>query len=193
MMRSKFVFIFSVIAFMLSGFSVLMSGCVAFSLPLDGNNASFTLGTLSLLVTVLIGWQIYSKIDIEIRVKETEKELRDLKRKTEIDTKTALFVSLTQLGKSAFNKIDKDTDPVLMEKADAIQSLFNALCLWEKEMDSSLAKEAYGYCIMRLLHLIKNVDYTAEYSEEKDIFVKAALKTGIRELIDFATGIKVKE
>ena len=130
------------------------------------------------MVTLLIGWQIYNKIELEDRVrKELDKYVQD-------GTNTALFVALAQLGRSSFNKGDK---------ADAIQSLLNALCVWEDNMDSPLAKEAYEYCISRLILLTKDITFEVEDKAEKDLYVKAIIKTGENDLMDFATRIIVKE
>lgn len=192
MSKSLYALIFSGLAVILSGFSIIMAGCSAFNLPFECNNASFVLGTLTLLATLLIGWQIYSKIDIEIRIKDFEKYLSQLKKNTELDTKTTLFVSLAQLGRSAYNKVDLKDDSKLLMKADAIQSLFNALCLWQNDMDSPLSKEAYNYCISKLKELINGTEFEVEFADEKNAFIEAAMRTEIRELIDFAINIKVK-
>ena len=50
--------------------AVLISGCVAFQYEIDTNNASFTLGVLTALVTVLIAWNIYSLVDFNQRKSE---------------------------------------------------------------------------------------------------------------------------
>ena len=61
-------------------------------------------------------------------------------------------------------------------------------------MDTPLAKETYNYFTTKLQVLIRNiVVFTVESAEEKDAFIQAAIKTKIRELIDFATSINVEE
>lgn len=168
---SKLSAILSVLAIIIAGFS-------AFSLEMNFENASFVLGTLTLLVTLLIGWQIYNKIELEDRVR------KELDKCVQAGTNTALFVALAQLGRSSFNKGDK---------ADAIQSLLNALCIWEDNMDSPLAKEAYDYCISRLILLTKDITFVVEDKAEKESYIKAILNTGEKDLMDFATRITVKE
>ena len=161
----------------LSVIAIILACTAAFSLEFNLENSSFTLGTLTLLVTLLIGWQIYSKIEIDDRVRNMIDE------QVRLGADTALFVALAQLGRSAFNKEDK---------AETIQSLFNALCIWDKRMTSPLAKEAYDYCVTTLSTLDKGISFVVEDVGEKDAYVKAAIKTGNRELIDFATQIKVR-
>lgn len=169
MNRSSFAIIISIIA-------IFISGVAAFSLDMNLENASFTLGTLSLLVALLVGWQIYNKIAFDAKVQKA------IDKQISLGANTALFVALAQQGKSAYNRDDK---------ADAIQSLLNALCVWDTKMKSPLAKEAYDYCITKLTMLSKEVGFGVEDAEEKDAYLKAALNTGNRELIDFVTQIKV--
>lgn len=174
--------------------SIIIAGCAAFTLPFDCDKASFVLGTLTMLVALLVGWQIYSTIDVKSQISKATKaseELEQLKKKIEIESKSAIFVSLAQLGRSAFNKVDLNNNNDTKEKTDAIQSLLNALCLWEREMETPLAKEAYQYCITKLPLLIRNTGFSLESAEEKDAYVTATMKTGLRELIDFATQIEI--
>ncbi len=167
----------STISIILSILAIIIAGITTFSLELDLENSSFALGVLTLLVTLLVGWQIYSKIEFDRRInKAIEKQIG-------IGANTALFVALAQQGKSAYNKEDN---------AEAIQSLLNALCIWSNEMKSPLAQEAYNYCIDKLSKLDKNIIFEVEDVEEKDAYINAAIKTGQRELIDFATKIKVR-
>lgn len=88
--------------------AIIIAGCAAFTLPFESDNASFVLGTLTLLVTLLVGWQIYSAIDVKSQISKAAKvteELERVKKKIEIESKSAIFVSLAQLGRSAFNKV----------------------------------------------------------------------------------------
>lgn len=56
--------------------SVLLSGFAAFSMHFDVESASFPLGVMTLLVTTLVGFQIYNSLDIQ-------KEMHDIKGKLE--------------------------------------------------------------------------------------------------------------
>ena len=179
-------------AIIISGLAILIACCAAFPLPFDCQSASFVVGVLSLLVTVLVAWQIYNTIDFKKRIDKIEKRMIVLEKDVKTKANTVLFVSLAQLGRSAYNKINKNSVTGNMERADAIQSLLNALCLWDKEMNTPIAKEAYDYCTSKLLILIKDIEFEVEYAEEKDTYVMAAMKTNLRELIDFTTSITIK-
>ena len=161
----------------LSVLAIIIAGTAAFSFKTNLENASFVLGTLTLLVTLLVGLQIYNKIELEDRFR------MELDKQVQIGANTALFVALAQLGRSSFNKGDK---------VDAIQSLLNALCVWEEDMNTPLAQEAYDYCISRLSQLTKDVMFEVGDADEKDSYIKAILKTGEKELVGFATRITVK-
>lgn len=196
MTNTSISFAISIIALLTSLVAMTIAGFTAYTLPINSDNASFALGTLSSLVALLVGWQIYSTIDIKEQIRKTTeltKEFEELKRKTAIESNSALFVSLSQLGRFAYNKVNAKDDSATMARAEAIMSLLNALCLWEKEMNTPLAKEAYEYCTIKLSELIKDVTLVVESIEEKDAFVLAAMKTGIRELIDFTTKIEVRK
>ena len=170
MNKSTFAIIISIIA-------IFIAGVAASSLEFDFQNSSFTIGALTLLVTLLVGWQIYNTIGIEDKIHKVAK--KEAEEEAEKASKIAMLVTFAQQGRAANNKGNI---------ADAISSLFNALAIWEKGMDSPLAKEAYNYCIDKLTEISKlDVVFDVESAEEKDIYIKAALKTEIRPLIDFAT------
>lgn len=161
----------------LSLLAIIIAGTTAFSLSIDLENSSFTLGTLTLLVTLLVGWQIYNKIEFDNRIRKAIDE------QVEKGSNMALFVALAQLGNSAYNRDDK---------ANAIQSMLNALCLWNETMDTPLAKEAYNNCVTKLIAMSKGIVFEVEEADERDVYIKAALKTGEQELINFATQIIVR-
>ena len=69
-------------------------------------------GVLSLLVTVLIGWNIYTTIGIENRIS-----------KFKYAVPISLCTSLAQLGKALYNNDDY---------ANALMSLLNALAVYMK-------------------------------------------------------------
>lgn len=161
----------------LSLLAISIAGTTAFSLSIDLENSSFTLGTLTLLVTLLVGWQIYNKIEFDNRIRKAIDE------QVEKGSNMALFVALAQLGNSAYNRDDK---------ANAIQSMLNALCLWNETMDTPLAKEAYNNCVTKLIAMSKGIVFEVEEADERDVYIKAALKTGEQELINFATQIIVR-
>ncbi len=168
----------STFSIILAVLAIIIAGTAAFSLSIDLENSSFTIGVLTLLVTLLVGWQIYSKIDFDHKIRNA------INKQVEKGSNMALFVALAQQGKSAYNRKDK---------TDAIQSLLNALCVWDDTMDTPLAKEAYEYCITRLLAIGKGIIFEVENPEERAAYIKATLRTGHQELINFATQIKIRD
>ena len=167
----------SVFAIIISSIAIFIAGVAAFSLEFDFQNSSFTIGALTLLVTLLVGWQIYNTIGIEGKIHKVAK--KEAEEEAEKASKIAMLVTFAQQGRATNNKGNI---------ADAISSLFNALAIWEKGMDSPLAKEAYNYCIDKLTEIFRrDVIFEVESAEEKDIYLKAALKTEVRLLIDFVT------
>lgn len=167
----------SVFAIIISSIAIFIAGVAAFSLEFDFQNSSFTIGALTLLVTLLVGWQIYNTIGIEDKIHKVAK--KEAEEEAEKASKIVMLVTFAQQGRAAKNKGNI---------ADAISSLFNALVIWEKGMDSPLAKETYNYCFDKLTEIFKkNVIFEVESAEEKDIYLKAALKTEMRQLIDIVT------
>ena len=167
----------SVFAIIISIIAIFIAGVAAFSLEFDFQNSSFTIGALTLLVTLLVGWQIYNTIGIEDKIHKVAK--KEAEMEAEKASKIAMLVTFAQQGRATYNK---------RNIADTISSLFIALAIWEKEMDSPLAKEAYNYCIDKLTEILKpNIIFEVESAEEKDTYLKAALKTEMRLLIDFVT------
>lgn len=157
--------------------AIIIAGTTAFSFSIDLENSSFTLGTLTLLVTLLVGWQIYNKIEFDNRIRKAIDE------QVEKGSNMALFVALAQQGNIAYNRDDK---------ANAIQSMLNALCIWNDSMNTPLAKEAYNNCVNKLIAMSKGIVFEVEEADERDAYIKAALKTGEQELINFTTQIKVR-
>lgn len=60
--------------------AIFISGCVAFQYEMGTNNASFTLGVLTALVTVLIAWNIFSLVDFNHKKDELSKETETVKQ-----------------------------------------------------------------------------------------------------------------
>ena len=183
----------STFAIIISAIAIFIASVAAFSLEVDFQNSSFTIGTLTLLVTLLVGWQIYTVLDIDKRIQGKisvmEKAVDDKIMK---EAETVLFVSLAQLGMTLTHRATRKETMQHDNKADAIQMLLNALCIWSQhDLNSESAKEAYQYCTTTLIELCDNVVFYVEKVEEKDLYVQAALKTGNRKLIDFTTGRQI--
>lgn len=82
-------------------------------------------GVLSVLVTLLIGWNIYTTID-----------LKDTLKQTKYAVPISLTVSLAQLGRALFYKGHYEY---------AISTFLNALAAWEEGAENELMDEAYLY------------------------------------------------
>ena len=80
----------STFAIIISAIAIFIAGVAAFSLDMNLENASFTLGTLSLLVALLVGWQIYNKIAFDAKVQKA------IDKQVSLGANTALFVALAQ-------------------------------------------------------------------------------------------------
>lgn len=65
---------------LISIIAVLISGCVAFQYEVESDNASFTLGVLTALVTILIAWNIFSLVDFNHKKDELSKETETVKQ-----------------------------------------------------------------------------------------------------------------
>lgn len=68
MERSTFAIILSILAILMAGFS-------AFGRLFDINHVSFPLGVLTLLVTILIAWQIFTALGIKKEIKDATKKM----------------------------------------------------------------------------------------------------------------------
>ena len=62
--------------------SLLLSGLSAFSQQVNLENASFPLGVMSLLVTILIGFQIYNALGIQKEMQELNKRIDKFEEKS---------------------------------------------------------------------------------------------------------------
>ena len=101
----------------LFGISVLLSIasiCISFirSEPLTFDGMSVLVGILSLLVTLLLGWQIYTFIDIKGRIKEMVK--MEVDGKAEYAYKGIIGNTITyQIEDAKFYSVEKDWNRVL--------------------------------------------------------------------------------
>lgn len=147
-------------------------------------------GVLSILVTIMVCWQISGFYRIEKKVKSIVSEQIKTTQKfvsseTESAKQSALFVSLSQLGMSLKN---------IEQEASAIQVLFNALCVWDESLKSELEKQSYDACIEYLKEYSKDYikgekEYIIPPNCDKQIWVSAALKTNDIDIVDFACKI----
>lgn len=68
------------VSLLISVIAVFISGCIAFQYEIETDNASFTLGVLTALVTVLIAWNIFSLVDFNHKKEELSKETETVKQ-----------------------------------------------------------------------------------------------------------------
>ena len=122
-------------------------------------------GVLSLLVTFLIGWNIYTTIGIENKIS-----------KFKYAVPISLCTSLAQLGRALYNNDDY---------ANALMSLLNALAVYQKGSGNELMEESYSYSITTI-KAIKKKGITIECPRDDYIaFLDAALKTKDNEVISY--------
>lgn len=122
-------------------------------------------GILSLLVTVLIGWNIYTTIRIEGRIS-----------KFKYAVPVSLCTSLAQLGRALYNNDDY---------ANALMSLLNALSVYEEGSEDKMMESAYSYSVTTI-KAIKRKGITIECTKNDYIaFLSAALKTKDDEIISY--------
>lgn len=150
------------------GVSLLLSVvavCVAVwrSPELSFDYQGVLVGVLSLLVTVLIGWNIYTTIGIESKIS-----------KFKYAVPVSLCTSLAQLGRALYNNDDY---------ANALMSLLNSLTVYEKDSGNDLMEASYSYSVSTI-KAIKRKGITIECNKKDYIaFLSAALKTEDDEII----------
>lgn len=146
-------------------------------------------GVLSILITMLLGWQIISNLSIVKSLKgELDINLRRflIRTKKNIhDTKyIAIATSLAQLGISQF--YNKDFP-------NAIRILMNALVFCFKiEVHDELYDDVYKHIIKTLKEISKKIsgNVTNFSIEEIILFKDAASKTGDEDIINFVNKFK---
>lgn len=134
-------------------------------------------GILSLLVTVLIGWQISNYLLFEKRM---QNEVKDLKYSVQISVCT----SLSQLGLALYNNNDY---------AGAMQAFFNSINAWDKNIKNKLSDEAYQCAIN---HFKNMANKNASFAVDKEDFathLNAAKKTEDKDIINFVKRFRLKD
>ena len=118
------------LTFMIIAITAITIGIVAISLSLRGFNASDTAGiivaTLTTLVVMLIGWQIYTVVDMKDKMKE-------------FDTKVAAYAFASDL---LVNKLSAEIYATLSE-------------LYMKNGSTSDVYEHFNYSLLAVLHANK--------------------------------------
>lgn len=143
-------------------------GCFGIS-NIDYGDTSVTV--LSAIVGLLIGWSIYTAIDINNRVDK-------FKYSVSIST----CISLKNLGEALYNNEDY---------ANSLHAFLNAIYMYEKEAKNEMMDDAFR-CSKRNIKNIKEKSITIECTNKEYIrFVCAASKTEDRDIISYVSNFKV--
>lgn len=136
----------------------------------------FLVGILSVLTTVLIGWDIYKHFSME-------KVASDLKHAAP----AAVCMSLAQLGMVLYNKGDYES---------AIQILLNAIALHYENYEINMDKEPIKYSIAKLKEIQKELQKdNKQFSCSKNDFAAfylAAKNTENEDLIKFVESFHIQ-
>ena len=125
-------------------------------------------GVLSILVTVLIGYQLFGTIDFERRLNHFKLEIKE---QYKIDVEKAKYdatgMSLAQLGLSQYYTDDY---------SNAIRSLFNAIRVLEKGSNDEFANEANIHAIDLIYMIVSDKRVTGAFfsAEEKRANIASA-------------------
>lgn len=147
-------------------------------------------GIFSLLVTILLGWQIFNTIsifnEVKSKIDNLEKENQKAINTITADAKySSIAVSLAQLGVSQFHQKDYE---------NAIRSLFNAIIFCQKiTTKDEFYSETYDNAIATIVELSRiGSEVWFDSQEEVELFQEAAMATGNKEVIAFAMKFEFK-
>lgn len=166
--------------------------CCAFprSGELDFDFTGFIIATLAVLVTALVGWQVYNSIDYKGKINEISSSTKQLQN----EKLASLFVGMVHLGDS-IKSLPTTTDEQKQTIHDnALKAYFYALVYLHEDIPSEVKNELYNETIQNLKTLFKECgDATLSASPElQGAFYMAALKTKDTELIKYAQNIKIQ-
>lgn len=172
------------LSLIMSCIAMLLAGFAVFNDSFDLGSESFPLGVLSLLVTVLVGWQIYQSLYQKETVRSLiEVEMCKARREIIFHKNNAVFVALGQLGLALYNAGDY---------GGAVQAYFNALSNWEDEMGKETAsKEGYDVIIKHLKELNLKIEKTGGSVSNSNLkssigFLQIATRIGDKDIIALA-------
>jgi len=179
----------------------------------DANTSDILIGVLAILVTLLVGWQIYRTIDfkevIEARLEgfakennerfsEMRSDLESLATNLRIEisdgikesTDSSLFISLAQLGTALHNCSQSGNSSF---DATSIQVFFNAISKWDDSMNGDLEKEAFQNCLKILKEYAnREVELTVS-KDDHDFFLQMAMKINDIEIVLFVNNFTIQE
>lgn len=164
--------------------------CMHFPRIIDNNLGIDYLGIIvsiiTILVTVLIGWNIYNVLNIENKVADIVDDkvhhlTKDMNKTAEEIKHLTLSASLSQFGAS-FNNIEN--------YGEAFRLLINSMSLIRRIGDPNdnnriLYNEVFDYTKNTIKEILKNVDYIKLNSEEEyELYWSAINGINDRELVN---------
>lgn len=159
--------------------------------------AGVIVATFSTLITLLVGWNIFSAITIERKVnsaieKRTEKVKQEMTEQINMAARAATFMTLSQNGNAFYHKANENIE----ELAYAAQFLLNAQAAWLNDHSiREFSEEANEYSVNRLKEIAcrkPDVILCVETEIEKASYVETALKIGDKDIIRFVNNIQVR-
>lgn len=140
---------------------------------------SVIVSIFSLLVTVLIGWQIYQAVNVERKIK------RGIEKGLKQSVPMAISVALAQRGMSLHNQ---------GMKADAAQQLLNSLAVLAAQSKyKSFLNESKEYATEKLVEYNKeNLIIRVQSQEEKELYFSAACYTKNKDIIELVNRMKIE-
>ena len=142
------------------------------------SNFNVIITVLSVLVTALIGWQIFDAINLKREVRHLTKKI------VERASSDIASISLAQQGMSYHNNKDF---------ASSAQLFFNSISVRQKDVIDKISDEAYSYATSKLVEYNKKgITITADDYDEKLSYQNAARFTGDKDIIELADRIRVR-
>lgn len=177
---------YKIILFVSLALSIISITILLFSLqlPLDPDALAVIVGSLSLLVTVLIGWQIFTIISIDDKINNSVKKLT-----TEVQVEMTkikhdtIGISTTMQASSFFHTGNY---------GEAFRGFINALsCLYLGSLSDGLPKECIDKCFEYLNRVANKGDLSLTLpNEDKIIYLQTLVKTNderAKGIIDFVS------
>lgn len=150
---------------------------------------SCVIGVLSILVTVLIGWNIYTLIDFNGRVKRLKEDLlKDMEEK-------AAKVSSEAAGLTLLQSTAATATTQQISSAEIIRLTLNALSLIKGSIERHNIEETEEQCEELLKYAVYNYKggLQLDSQEEVDLFIRQVQKVKDRELRGRLLKIVIRE
>ena len=140
---------------------------------------SVIVSIFSLLVTVLIGWQIYQAVNVERKIK------RGIEKGLKQSVPMAISVALAQRGMSLHNQ---------GMKADAAQQLLNSFAVLAAQSKyKSFLNESKEYATEKLVEYNKEkLTIKVQSQEEKELYFSAACYTKNKDIVELLNRMEVE-